>query len=341
MTERICPIPFCQADFHRDGNVLACCPPDSYTPVLGNMFTQSFDQIWNGPLAQNIRRKLYEGKHHEVCKPTCPILSNGQLPWTMDYLRHAAQTGSHMMTPELAQEILQGKTQLSTLPTIVKLSDSAGCNIDCIMCAARGESRKHNPILADRMGKLLSRLLPGARHLTMCGMGDPFARPDTRDILINYDTQGTGLEIELITNGLLLPRYWDRIKHQRFASILVSSQPSKATYEKIFEGGHWEQLLECFEILRADPAIRAKVTLGLVVMRSNYREISKFMDLAESYGFGHSVWQIFGRWHENIFDPPDLKALAELQHALKIEPRPTHLSPVVFEPLKKIGVKLA
>lgn len=51
-----CPDPWlkCYIDVH--GNVQPCC---AYVRVFGNIVRQPFDEIWNGPLYQRLRRKIH------------------------------------------------------------------------------------------------------------------------------------------------------------------------------------------------------------------------------------------------------------------------------------------
>ena len=55
----------------------------------------------------------------------------------------------------------------------------------------------------------------------------------------------------------------------------------------------------------------------MTVMRSNYREIPAFLDLARRYGFFTSFAPLRGSFgEENIFDPRDPAALKELREIL-------------------------
>ena len=52
----------------------------------------------------------------------------------------------------------------------------------------------------------------------------------------------------------------------------------------------------------------------MTVMRSNYREIPQFIDLAETYKFDCIFNSIYGKWgNENIFELKYTKALNELK----------------------------
>lgn len=72
--EFFCPKPWTSALIDQNGNVLNCC---WQARGLGNLEQSSFEEIWNGPLAQAIRRSTAEGKPHPACsdsKNVCPWL---------------------------------------------------------------------------------------------------------------------------------------------------------------------------------------------------------------------------------------------------------------------------
>ena len=94
------------------------------------------------------------------------------------------------------------------------------------------------------------------------------------------------MRFDIITNALLLPKFWDKVKHQRFGSLLVSiDAATRETYEKIRVGGRWEALLRSLSLIKENRHRFHPVSINMTVMRSNYREIPKFIDLADSFGF--------------------------------------------------------
>ena len=79
--EAFCEFPFNRARITCEGNVSMCCfqRPDplkeEQDAYLGNVLEQTFDEIWFGDLAEDIRKETREGKLHDKCRcPGCPIL---------------------------------------------------------------------------------------------------------------------------------------------------------------------------------------------------------------------------------------------------------------------------
>ena len=174
--------------------------------------------------------------------------------------------------------------------------------------------------LIQKAAQDVSSYLPTARRLILTGMGDPFARPDTRRLLMEFKSQNPDFAFDIVTNGLLLPRYWDHIKRQKFGSLLISVDASKReTYDKIRIGGSWDELMNSLALVQENKEKFSSVTLNMTVMRHNYGELPEFIDLAESYGFNVSFQRIRGKHKQNFFDVKDEKVIDELKTILERE----------------------
>lgn len=66
-----CQRPWTGLYVENNGFVKACCYD---APPIGNLDLQSFDEIWNGPLARELRRSFLENRPPEGCR-RCPIFS--------------------------------------------------------------------------------------------------------------------------------------------------------------------------------------------------------------------------------------------------------------------------
>jgi MoaA/NifB/PqqE/SkfB family radical SAM enzyme len=73
-----------------------------------------------------------------------------------------------------------------------------------------------------------------------------------------------------------------------------------------------------------------RVLINMTVMRSNYRQVPAFLNLARRYGFFTSFAPIRGSFgDENIFDPQDpatLKELRDILHAQDLTMGDTNLA---------------
>jgi radical SAM protein with 4Fe4S-binding SPASM domain len=66
-----CSSPWFDILISPDGNVSFCC---NMKGSIGNLNTQSFEEVWNGETAQQIRLSVYNNKLHNLCgSPSCPV----------------------------------------------------------------------------------------------------------------------------------------------------------------------------------------------------------------------------------------------------------------------------
>ena len=83
--EAFCEYPFSRVRLTCEGNVAFCCfmrpdpDPDEFKEkqpaYIGNVLEDSFDNIWFGEKAEEIREFTHKGKLHPMCQcPGCPIL---------------------------------------------------------------------------------------------------------------------------------------------------------------------------------------------------------------------------------------------------------------------------
>lgn len=62
---KTCPDPFATTYVGADGSVYACCTTHEQ---LGNLNTQSWDDVWNGPLYRNLRRTMRSWNPTSICR---------------------------------------------------------------------------------------------------------------------------------------------------------------------------------------------------------------------------------------------------------------------------------
>lgn len=74
-----CRFPWKEVFIDQGGNVAPCCGQGR--PIMGNAFTGDFEQIWNSPEYQRLRRGLWEGNPTDYCRH-CPFLqAAGAVPF--------------------------------------------------------------------------------------------------------------------------------------------------------------------------------------------------------------------------------------------------------------------
>lgn len=273
-----CLNPFSWCEVHHDGSVFSCCPAWIGRP-LGNLLTQPFAAIWNGPRARAIRAAVLDGSFRHCNPRRCPHLIAGTAP----VLPIAAVTD-----PELRTALDAGLTELPFGPRRLNLCSDRSCNLACKSCRPR-------PFVAsgaelERARAIHARLLPavaaGVEELRLCGSGEPFASPVLRPFLAGFDPAAFPRlrRLHLHSNGQLwTPETWRELAAiqplVRSAEISVDAATA-ATYAEL-RGGDWERLLANLAFVAS---LDLQLTLSFVVQAANFRELPAFVALARRFG---------------------------------------------------------
>jgi sulfatase maturation enzyme AslB (radical SAM superfamily) len=324
-----CLHPFIHMEFHLGGKVFSCCPAHVKQPI-GNVGTESIAEIWNGEQVQFMRSEIYQGRWEEICKPSCPILQEHLIQGTC--LDLDALPPHIKISNQIIEEIHEGKTELTSKPTVFNFSNTVVCNIDCVMCSC-----KKAPADQDLLDKTVNDALaymPSLKQVVVTGSGDPLACPSIRKLLTDFDAEKyPETKIYLLTNGLLVPKYWDKIKHNTFATIDISIDAgTPATYELVRRKAKWSELISALEFVASVRGRFEAIMINMTVMKENFREIPRFIALGERYGF-------FVRFNEvrtggdlddssNIFAHPELPEYQEFVTIIKEQKQKAHCTPV-------------
>jgi MoaA/NifB/PqqE/SkfB family radical SAM enzyme len=302
----VCIQPFYAMLIFADYKVYGCPCLDWIKHDIGNLKTNTLGEIWNSDAARGIRRRMYAGDWKDICNPICPTIIEHMRSNRLVKYEDLDTLG--LLRPELIAEIRAGQDHLESPPSLFKLDNSNACNLHCIMCSR--EAINDDLTLQAKLMADLENFVPTTKRFQICGNGDPFVRSDTRQLMMRPTISAT---FDLITNGLMMPRYWDKVKHQQFGTIIVSvDAATKYTYEKIRAGGTWEDLLNSLALIRLNRDRFTHVEMNMTVMRS---KIPQFIDMAETSGFNCSFQGIRGHYGvENIFEAKDSAVLNHLKN---------------------------
>ncbi|SDG39464.1 SPASM domain-containing protein [Roseospirillum parvum] len=279
-----CPHPWSKMDFQVDGAVTLCC--SAWMPAsVGDLFTDSVERLWNGPLAQDIRRTVADGSYRYCGKLACSFI-----------------TGRKLKTPPPDGP---PPPRRQSGPSIVNLSFDKTCNLACPSCrphpiAAREDERtRYDQVVEEKILPLLAE----ARRVEITGSGDPFASKTFRRLLRRLDgPEHANLDIILMTNGVLATeREWGRLGtvRQRIAEVNVSVDAARReTYDLLRRGGDFAALghnLRHMAGLRAAGELR-HLRLCFVVQAANFREMPDFVRWAEDLGVDAVHFQTLLDW---------------------------------------------
>jgi len=276
-TPIICSRPFEWFEIQRQGHVFLCCPSWLKRP-LGNLLQQSVADIWNGPVARELRKSILNGSFHNCNRKRCPFLTTQTDPVT---------PLAAVANRDVRQAIRDHGTTLSYLPRRLNLSFDHSCNLVCpscrkdVMSLSAGEQKDNERITTI----IREELLPTATEVTMSGFGDPFASPAYTAILRHINTMsGKRPRLRLHSNGQLwTAQRWEQLSglHGLVTEAEISvDAASAATYHLNRPGGSFARLLENLAYLAQQSF---PLTLSMVVQANNFREIPAFIELAEKY----------------------------------------------------------
>jgi MoaA/NifB/PqqE/SkfB family radical SAM enzyme len=174
-----------------------CCfqranPVSPESPYLGNILEQSFDDIWFGALAEEVRIKTIEGSLHPLCQTRgCPFFSGPKIARPVDY-------GEYPAFLEL---------DLPNTHCNVGLENPNEDHPACIMCERAAPPDVFHPE-QNKFPEILPRiahLMPHIRHLHIQGIAEPFYKDIIFEMLetLDFAAHKNQIELSTTTNGIL------------------------------------------------------------------------------------------------------------------------------------------
>jgi len=282
-----CTKPFEQVQLLENGNMIPCCPPWVNHYDIGNINEGSYEEIWNGEKAQEFRKSIIDGSFKYCNEKSCPHLAYKTGCVVSEDKLH---TINHDI---IRDDILNKKTILDHGPTEVQFCHDRSCNLSCPSCRRKiimisGEKKRKTLEMQD---KLQAHYLHDAKHLVITGSGDAFGSYIFRTFLQTVvSEQAPNLEfIEILTNGLLLKRYWHTLSpfaREKISRIMISiDAATEGTYLFNRRGGDWNLLHENLKFAQHLQSTKQIHSFGcnMVVQNNNYREIKDFVKMCESY----------------------------------------------------------
>jgi len=278
------------------GTVYLCCPTWLSVPV-GNLRTQSVQEIWNSPAAQELRQSILDGSFRFCDSGKCPYLQTSSGPVT---------TVHEVEDPDLKRAITDNLTRLPYGPKKVICTYDQSCNLSCPSCRTEiiVEVRHRDEIL-DIQEKIRSQALKDADYLNITGSGDPFGSPFFRKWLRTMSkAEVPKLErLHLHSNGILwTPRMWSTLSEAirpmiKSAEISIDAATAE-TYSINRRGGRFEALLEnlmFIQTLRREGPLQY-VKISMVVQDNNFREMPEFVRLGQRLSFDAVYFSQLVNW---------------------------------------------
>lgn len=254
-----CPNPYILAEIMPYGEVYPCSCGWIKGYSFGNIFEQTFDEIWNGERAKEFREKLYNSDF-SLC-PGCQNL-------------------------EILQEIKDNEPKLvSEPPERILLGLDEFCDVKCIFC--RGENYKINTNLIpkdkeDKLIEILTPWLEHAKYVKTNAVGEVFASKISRDLIKEIAMKFPNIKFEIITNGIQCTK--ENIENlnltDKISMMTVSLHAfSEKIYNKIVKGGDYKKVIDnimYLSSLKKSGKIE-RFELHFTVTSINYKEIPQII----------------------------------------------------------------
>ena len=184
------------------------------------------------------------------------------------------------------------------VPRVLTIETCNVCNLECIMCPHRLMTRGKQTMDMGLYAKIIdSAAAMGIRELSLTNYGEPLLDKSLVQ-RIKY-AKGRGMRVALTTNGTLLVRNDNTTKllESGLDWIDISIDGiTKQTYERIREGGRFEDVMDGFAKLigeRGQQAGTPKVGINCCVqaansaeLRGKRREFHRLFEGADSLFFG-------------------------------------------------------
>lgn len=238
------------------GSVYSCC--HEYPGILGNIYTNTLDDIINNSLIRKYRKDAMNGQLK--CRKECNI------------------------SPKNVALNINQKDKLFANHhfEVLKILFGEKCNINCIMCWQN--SKKKEIIDFDMIKKNVN--IAQFKHVLIQG-GEIFACKEALQFA-RY-VMKAGVEVSFLTNGTLITSEWAEriVKNSTFIHISINAA-TKQTHEIVNCGSSWEKVLSNVRMLRmykemyhSNLCIKGHMT----IIKENVDEIPLFIKNFEDLGF--------------------------------------------------------
>jgi len=285
MEKFVCKHPWSHLEINNPNGAVTMCCNNGW--VLGNVNTNTVEEIWNGEGFRAARLLMRKEGAHAMCPHTCPVLQGGKRYEDMSWYTDLDPQSSVRKNAELNEtEFADGVIELKSKPRWFRFAYSYACNLDCYHCYQREDATLHRK-LPDGFMAELPRYARIAQVFFPFG-GEPFFFAPVRDLLNKLAGKIEG-KFFFITNGTLLTdQIYEMFEASNIATITVSlDAATTGSFEELRLRGRnasWDVVLENLKKLQILKRRKGfTFTVSMTVNKVNAREIEEFVDLAISH----------------------------------------------------------
>ncbi|MGN0014755.1 MAG: radical SAM protein, partial [Candidatus Gastranaerophilaceae bacterium] len=259
-----------------------CCPEFTNFYTLGNIFEQSFEEIWFGKKLNKLRSNILEGDYSICNRDLCNGLDETQFIKT------------NTPPPRFLHNL--------KFPENISLSLDSICNVECIMCRdwnlpldKNERARLYNKI--DDLVYMMKDVASAEGVVTVDGCGEVFASRFYKDFIPIIVDKYPNIQFDIFTNGLFCNE--EKIEEYkltgRIRNITVSLHAmTEKTYNKVVKKSNFNTVMKNVEYLISlrNRKIIEEVFLTFVVCSYNYKDLPKFVEYSNEKNVKVNIWPI-------------------------------------------------
>lgn len=275
----VCMAPFSEIEIDEDGNVNCCCVQYTNGYFFGNIYEQTFDEIWNGKKAKEFRQNLIDNKYTHCNRGICNF---GRL----------APTNNK-------------KSLDADYPKFVTIAYDRTCNLKCITCrdSIIRESKFSSQEIEENIEKYYLPICKNAEELVLNSIGECLISKHSRTLIKKASEKYPNLKFNIMTNGLVCNEIVLKNLglYGKLSTIQVSIHAAtKETYDKITRTSNFKYVMKNLKWLSEEKK-KGKiptVIINFVVNSLNYKEMPDFVQLAKDLDITASFWEL-QKWSGN------------------------------------------
>ena len=268
--QSICQVPYTTLNIHENGDVYLCCDAWVRFHSVGNIFENTFEEIWNGEKARDFRKQFCDDKY-KYC----------------DFSICQKRNYCGVEATEVAKDY----------PETVVLTYDPMCNVDCLFCSI--EKHKDISKFDETMENWLPDIAKNAKIISLNGFGEALASKHSRKLMKRCVEINPNTKFEIQTNGVLANKknFEDLGILNNIEKVIVSVHSTKEkTYNKLVKHGNFKKAMKNIKELATlkKEGIMNKLEFKFVITSINYKEMVSYAKLAKKCGayvtFLNLVW---------------------------------------------------
>ena len=222
---------------------VGCCAFAGQPFPFNGLGPFSIEEMWNGSFFQTLRSAIGSGELEGSGCETCPLATGDHRAEVPPFHALNARQQSNY---DLLMAAHRNKDEVvEAFPARYQFNFSSSCNIKCIMCNqhdARDSHFRDECLSAEALLKN-REVLSYATSINVSG-GEPLCSSECRIFLdaLCTDEALMDVELDMVSNGLLLPRIYDLLRRKDRLRLTISLDGTGPVHEYIRKGSSWEKV---------------------------------------------------------------------------------------------------